>query len=407
LSLDFFLAAPKAWGLYCTMSEDLALGVAAPAPAAEAQIPLPGAPVSDRLEYIDGLRALAALWVLLHHARETSNPERLLKVPVLGWLIASTTYGQAAVMLFLVLSGFCLYFPYVKKNPTAPTFTIGYRKYLLRRATRIAPPCLWAALFCLPLATIPFFLVGRWREVGPVDFGAIASHVVFIHNLFPQYSAKIDYPMWSVGLEWQLYLLFPLLIWAFRKSNGLVVTGVALLVAAIIRGTYRHLPIGLGAFLHDGPFSYWEVFCAGMLAATFTVRRTFALPAWLLAGTAVLGVLGVRLGSGNGLLHDLEASVATVSVLLLAANGNGLVKRVLGYPPLVNVGIFSYSIYLVHAPLLHLAWLALRPLQLSADLTFVLLVVGSTPLIVAVSYMFHAFFERPFMRVKPAPVPTA
>jgi len=159
--------------------------------------------------------------------------------------------------------------------------------------------------------------------------------------------------------------------------------------------------VGLGAFLHDGPFSYLEVFSAGMLAAVLTVRRGRAAPRWLLGAIAIGGVLGVRLGSGNGLLHDLEASAATVSILLLAANGNGFVKRALSAPFLVSVGIFSYSIYLVHAPMLHLFWLALRPLHLSPDLTFVLLVVGCTPLIVGVSYGFHVLFERPFMRVKP------
>ena len=358
---------------------------------------------TERLEYIDGLRALAALWVVLHHARETSSPERLLKLPIIGPLLESTTFGQSAVMLFLVLSGFCLYYPYVKKSPAAPVFAMGYGTYLVRRATRIAPPCLWAVLFCLPLAVIPSFLVGRWKDVGPVGTGAIVSHLFFVHNLFPQFATKIDYPMWSVGLEWQLYLLFPLLIWAFRKGNGVVVTLAALLIAGTIRATYRHLPVGLGAFLHDGPFSYLEVFSAGMVAALLTVRRSRVAPNWLLGSLAVAGLLGVRLGSGNGLLHDLEASGATVCILLLAANSDGFVKRALSTPLLVSVGIFSYSIYLVHAPVLHLFWLALRPLQLSPDLTFVLLAIGCAPFILGASYGFHLLFERPFMRGKPAP----
>jgi peptidoglycan/LPS O-acetylase OafA/YrhL len=359
------------------------------------------APTVQRLDYIDGLRAIAALWVVLHHARETSSPEGLLQLPVLGPVLASVSFGQAAVMVFLVLSGFCLYFPLARKNHAAPELGLSYAAYLLRRAKRIAPPCLWAGLFCLPLATLPIFLIGRWgKEVSPVSFGTVLTHVLFVHNLFPQYANKIDYPMWSVGLEWQLYLLFPFLVWAFRKSNGLLVSGVALLIAAAIRSTYRHFPETIGAFLHDGPFSYLEVFAAGMIAASLTARGRRVAPNWVLGCALAGGLLLVRLGSGNGLLHDIETTVAAVSVLLLAANSK-MVHRVLSTPVLVKMGVFSYSIYLVHAPLLHLFWLALRPLQLSADLTFVLLAFGSLPLIVAVSYGFHCFFERPFMRIKP------
>jgi peptidoglycan/LPS O-acetylase OafA/YrhL len=382
------------------MNQDLTPGVTDALEGARATSLVP-APKTQRLDYIDGLRALAALWVVLHHARETANPERTLQLPIIGPILASISFGQAAVMLFLVLSGFCLYFPLARKNPTAPVLGLSYPKYLLRRAKRIAPPCLWAALFCLPLATLPFFLVGRWSDVGPVGFGAIATHLLFIHNLFPEYATKIDYPMWSVGLEWQLYLIFPFLVWAFRKSNGFLVTAAALVIAAIIRGTYRHLPTGLGAFLHDGPFSYLEVFAAGMVAAALTARGRRVAPDWLLGCVLAAGLLLVRFGSGNGLLHDLETTAAAVSVLLLAVHSK-VVNRVLSTPVLVKLGVFSYSIYLVHAPLLHLFWLALRPLALSPDVTFALLAFGSMPLILVVSYGFHCVFERPFMHVKPA-----
>ena len=133
--------------------------------------------VKHRLEYIDGIRALAALWVAAHHAIETSEPTHLMKLFVVGPVVTSLFMGQFPVMVFLMLSGFCLYYPYVKKNQR-PEFNTGYRAFLIRRATRIAPPYLWAGAFCLAMAAIPQIQVGRWKSVGPIDGRVILSHLL-------------------------------------------------------------------------------------------------------------------------------------------------------------------------------------------------------------------------------------
>jgi peptidoglycan/LPS O-acetylase OafA/YrhL len=173
-----------------------------------------------RLEYIDGLRATAALWVLFHHTIETCEPRVAMSMPVAGPVLSSLFFGQFPVMVFLMLSGFCLFYPCVKKNLPEPKLSVSYGSYLLRRGKRIAPPYLAALAFCVMMSFIPTLQVGRWKMVGPIDQWTILSHALFVHNLIPSHATKIDYPMWSIGLEWQLYLLFPLLIWAFRRSNG-------------------------------------------------------------------------------------------------------------------------------------------------------------------------------------------
>jgi len=351
-----------------------------------------------RLEYIDGLRAAAALWVLLHHAIETAEPSVALHTPVVGPLLASLFFGQFPVIMFLMLSGFCLFYPCVKKNVVDPKLNLPYGTYLLRRAKRIAPPYFAAGVFCIMMSFIPALQVGRWTIVSPIDSKVILSHALFVHNLIPSHATKIDYPMWSIGLEWQLYLLFPLLIWAFRRSNGPTVIAVTLIIAAIIRLAYRSLPTEPAALLHDGPFSYLEIFATGMLAASLTVQGRHLFPHWALALIAIGGLACVRLGSGNGLAHDIATSAAAFSVLLLAIDPNGGLARILSTGWLVRVGTFSYSLYLVHAPLLHLCWFVLRPLQLSPDLAFTALLL-CTPVVVGVAYVFHRLFERPFMRV--------
>jgi peptidoglycan/LPS O-acetylase OafA/YrhL len=351
-----------------------------------------------RLEYIDGLRATAALWVLLHHTIETSEPRVAMGLPVVGPVLSSLFFGQFPVMVFLMLSGFCLFYPCVKKNLAEPHLNLSYRAYLLRRAKRIVPPYFAAIAVCVPMAFIPALQVGRWQMVGPIDIKVILSHLLLVHNLIPTHAAKIDYPMWSIGLEWQLYLLFPLLIWAFRRSNGPALIAVTLVVAALIHATYRMLPTEAGAVLRDGPFAYLEIFAAGMLAASLTVQGRKVLPVWALGCIAIGGLALVRLGSGNGLVHDLATSAAAFCILLLAIDANGAVSRFLSATWLVRIGIFSYSLYLVHAPFVHLFWFALRPLQLSPDVTFAILIL-CTPLVIGLAYGFHRLFERPFMRI--------
>jgi peptidoglycan/LPS O-acetylase OafA/YrhL len=359
------------------------------APSIERSKAMPGA--APRQEYIDGLRALAALWVVAHHTIETSEPKALMTVPLLGPIVASLFFGQFPVMIFLMLSGFCLYYPYVKRN-REPGFELDVPVYLMRRFRRIAPPYYAAGAFCLVLAAIPALQIGRWETVGTMSSSVILTHFLFLHNLIPSHATKIDYPMWSIGLEFQLYLVFPFLLWTFRRTKPAYVLTATLVVAAVIRGTYLRMNPALGAVLHDGPFSYLEIFALGMLAAAFTVDRRDIAPRWVLGLAALAGFGLVRLGSGNGLAHDLETSVAAFSVLMLARDPESAVARTLSTPWLARIGLFSYSVYLVHAPLLHLSWFALRPFGLSPDLTFAVLILGCMPLWIFVSYGFHVAF---------------
>jgi peptidoglycan/LPS O-acetylase OafA/YrhL len=112
-------------------------------------------------------------------------------------------------------------------------------------------------------------------------------------------------------------------------------------------------------------------------------------------------VVLVRLSNFAGLVHDLGAIATAFAALMLALDEKSFVSRVLRNKRLVAVGGFSYSLYLMHAPCLHLVWLGLRMLRLSAEATFVLLVLIGGILSLAVSYAFHRTFELPFMNQRP------
>jgi peptidoglycan/LPS O-acetylase OafA/YrhL len=127
--------------------------------------------------------------------------------------------------------------------------------------------------------------------------------------------------------------------------------------------------------------------------------RAFALASWLLVGALVWLGWGLHITAPRGAVLDTLVGVATALLLVSAArHPDGLTRRVLSIPLLARIGTFSYSIYLLHAPLLQLIWLyVLHPLGLSPRLTFALLVGLGGPAIVMASYVFFIFLERPFM----------
>jgi peptidoglycan/LPS O-acetylase OafA/YrhL len=358
-----------------------------------------------RLHYIDGLRAFAALWVILFHGWQ---PDTLLaRTPILGLILRFLTQGQLPVLIFLVLSGFCLYYPLVLKNPIQPQMAISYGAFIIRRARRILPPFYTAMAVCL-LAVAVLPRMNRagthegWGDALPVTGRSVLTHLLLIHNLSSLDWKKIDYPAWTIGLEWQLYLLFPLFVWLFRFGSPALPVALAAAVTLATRVASRILHGSLGFALDWGPLNYCLVFVAGMAAAQYTVRGISPrVPRWSLGLVALLsfGFVFYRGLHGSGLETGafLFVPVGMVCLLLLAAEPKSFIHRVFSASWLVTVGVFSYSIYLLHAPILHffLAWPLLN--TLSPDARFAVVCFVVTPAIVALSYLFFLVFERPFI----------
>ena len=358
-----------------------------------------------RLHYVDGLRAFAALWVILFHGWQAGNP--LATVPVVGFFFRFITQGQLPVLIFLVLSGFCLYYPLVLKNPDAPVLKTGYGAFVLRRARRILPPFYAALVLCL-LGIAAWPLLGRaapgdlWHLALPATPWAVLTHVLMIHNLFPDAWQRIDYPAWTIGLEWQLYLFFPLLVRLFRTRGPAFTLTLAFLITLAVRVLTRKLAGPVGFALDWSPLNYGLIFASGMYAARVTVcGLPPRVPRWALSATALLsfgfvfgrGLSGTGLETGAFLLIPL----GTVCLLLLAADPRSLVHRFFGTPWLVTTGVFSYSIYLLHAPLLHVFLTLLAPAPLSPFWRYAVVCFAITPAIVGLSYLFFLVCERPFI----------
>ena len=173
-----------------------------------------------RLEYLDGLRAIASLYVVLFHAGLGFSPEKIS-----GWgrnVQRCLSFGHDAVAVFIVLSGYCLMLPVARAEGR---LTRGAASYFARRAWRILPPY-FAALFgtllllvLCPILETPAKTI--WDDTLPAfGLGPIASHLLLIHNLFPAWVHTINGPLWSVATEWQIYFFFPFFLLPIWQRFG-------------------------------------------------------------------------------------------------------------------------------------------------------------------------------------------
>lgn len=183
-------------------------------------------PPRVRLDYLDGLRGLAALYVVMHHAYYGLTAEAALPSSV-----AHLTYwlylGRSAVDIFIVLSGYCLMLPVIRTGQLKG----GFGEFMRRRARRILPPYYAAlALSLLAIVLLPSLHDlshpnALWNTTLPAFTpGVILSHLALIHNFNPGWHSKIDYPMWSVATEWQIYFFFPLVLLPIWRRWGSAAT---------------------------------------------------------------------------------------------------------------------------------------------------------------------------------------
>ena len=358
------------------------------------------------LKHVEGMRALAALVVFTNHSyAQTWNPmARKFPEGALAPLSTFLVLGHLSVTVFIVISGFCLALPVVSSGGEIRG---GARGFFKRRAKRILPPYYGAVALCLILiATVIGESTGTlWDIPILVTPFAIFAHAVLIQDLFA--TSAINYVFWSIAVEWQIYFLFPLLVGAWNRFGPRVVVPVALALGYAVRFGFEETRV---ARAHP---HYLGMFVLGMLAAYVASSQDASYArlrkhvGWkvLLAGAlvATAGLIahyGVDLATKRFHVLDLPVGLVAMSLLVLASRSeDSPLTRAFSWRPLVWIGTFSYSLYLVHAPLLQIIWqYVLNPLGFSPNAMFVTLMTAGFVAIVAASYLFFRIFEAPFMR---------
>jgi peptidoglycan/LPS O-acetylase OafA/YrhL len=356
----------------------------------------PGVSQVNRLAGVDGLRAIAALWVVLFHIQAFSEA-RFPWVPGLDLFLRS---GSTGVSLFLVLSGFCLYLPFA--GGRAHRFKVG--QFFWRRCRRLMPAYLVSLLGSLALAVGAASLLGT----PPLSFGEAAwqlvTHATLIHTLFPSTFYTLNGAYWSLGLEWQLYLGLPLLVIGVRRFGLARTLSVVIAINVVYRlglalAIRSHSlpddPLLNGSVLPNQLPGRWAEFALGMLAAELHVSgRLSIIRARWFALAILLLVPASLLIAGWDLSHLLYGG-AFFSLLALVLKDDNVITRVTSWKPLVAVGTMSYSLYLVHQPIVQGLAHVIRTAapSLSGMAVFGIL-LALTPLILLLAWVLFTTVEK-------------
>jgi peptidoglycan/LPS O-acetylase OafA/YrhL len=212
---------------------------------------------------------------------------------------------------------------------------------------------------------------------------------------------ELNHPLWSVAVEWKIYFLFPLLLIAWERFGGALTALVAVCVSLLAFGLLT------GRDLQGLTPHYVGLFTLGMLAAAIAHEPASLRVPWRAVGLGLsaLAALLIELNCGQHLSWERCAVLDTIvgastacALVVMASSPGGFLRRALSAKPLVLVGTFSYSLYLIHAPLQHVLWqYAVRPLGLPSWATFALLAGVGTPVLVGISWVFYRLCEKPFI----------
>nr|WP_264187420.1 acyltransferase family protein [Ruegeria atlantica] len=330
---------------------------------------------------IDGLRAVAVVPVVLHHASFAAVPG-----------------GFVGVDIFFVISGFLITKILTREIRDGQFSLLSFYE---RRARRILPALFMVLVACLAVG---------WFLLLPSQYGALAKStaatLLFVSNVW-FWDAAGDYfgrgvelaPLlhtWSLAVEEQFYLGFPILLWVMAKQSRRFWVGVIALISLMSLGlsiwATTAAPI---ANFYLTPMRMWELGLGALLAiGAFPVLR-HPLAA------EVIGVIGLALIAGSIVLISedtpfpglmaMPPCAGAAFLIWSGMHGTPVAGRLLALRPFVWIGLISYSLYLWHWPVL----VAARVQNGSADLpviTALACVLLSILLAAASLYL----IERPF-----------
>jgi peptidoglycan/LPS O-acetylase OafA/YrhL len=342
----------------------------------------------DRLAFLDSLRGIAAIWVVFYHVIYMPAPN--LEAP--EWARPWASIGGVGVTLFFLVSAFslCYTMPFHAKAPQP------LRSFYVRRLLRIAP------LLYVMLAVTLVRDVVVWRAThSPAD---IAENLLFVFNLVPGKQTGIVWASWTIGVEMLFYLMFPVFyIW----SRGIVRATIFFLGAVALSLAFKRLldyySAGTSDFFQLSVIRHLPVFASGIVAFQFYERfalgknivKSLALFAVSL-GLFVAAAMMLNLLFGDPYYFQIPWFVATLLGLAFFPF-SFLVNRLTGF-----LGKLSYSLYLIHPPLV----VALIPLyrrlygwDMPLSAKYLMVVTLTFGLLILLAYPAYRYVEQPGIRL--------
>lgn len=358
------------------------------------------------LPFLDGVRGISILSVFLFHALGVSFgyselPWRgLFRDFNASWSFLAVyplAYGFAGVASFFYLSGFCIHLSYRRGQRH------GWISFFNRRFFRIIPAYLAALLFLL--------YVWPWINKQDSDWKRwqLVTHALCVHNFNAETCFAVNPSFWSIAVEVQLYLIYPVLI-LIAGRYGWRAAILSTAAAEVTIRAFESFSAFSGSQLPHGvlfsPFGYWlswtlgaysaECFYCGRESELSRVRLdvmtvvAFLLP--LFRPTAPFAFLAFSLATGVWINQMILGRVWTRPPYVLK----------IFWQHLCQLGIISYSFYLIHQPLVFLTkGIVLRvvPSMVDVPLMLLLICLGWYPIVYLASFVSFRLLEQPFIKV--------
>jgi peptidoglycan/LPS O-acetylase OafA/YrhL len=359
------------------------------------------------VEFLDQLRGVAILAVLLFHTLGMVFGYDVL--PWRGWFRDFSTagsflyflplsIGNIGVPIFFVVSGFCIHLSFQSQGQR-------WGSFIIRRIFRIYP----AYLVALCFFTLLYMQYFRLDFSSQLMWTQLITHLVFVHNFLNGTIGGVNGSFWSIAVEAQLYLLYPALLYLVGKLGW---RRTMLLLAAIeilIRSAYGLMET-LGASdtiagniawkFSISPLGYWFSWSLGAAIADSYLKNQAPTPPrisprwWILL--AIISYFVRPLDTFRFLLF----AVATAAMIRQLLSGAAPKMRVpaAAMNALQKIGWWSYSIYLIHQPLLQvysyvINW-AVPPEDRSVPMAWLLNLTSWVPIILF-SILFYQLIELP------------
>lgn len=373
--------------------------------------------MSDNRVYfpnLNSIRFFAALAVIIHHIELTKywfHQPNIYTTSFVGGV-----FGQLGIILFFVLSGFLITFLLLEEQKR--TDSISIKKFYIRRILRIWP--LYYLIVILGLFVLP--------KLHFFDVPDISSHVhehffsktLMFLSFFPDLAYAIYEPVpyaeqsWSVGVEEQFYLIWPLLIALVirRKKTLSMLIGVIVFYASVKIASTIAYDMHPENKVFEEIYYFWNNFSIDCMAIggigayllfykkekvlNVLFNRYLQIALYILL--AVVTVKGLAIPMFN---YEFYALIFVVLILNLAANKKSVLN--LEFKPLNYLGKISYGLYMYHNIILvmvlkfvlYYSGVALN--SLTGNLIYYGLAISATILVASLSYR---FIERPFIRAK-------
>lgn len=346
-------------------------------------------PAQEFVPQIDGLRFVAIVSVVLYHMQGFADVRLAPSGAATNWLQALLAQGHYGVPLFFALSGYILGRPFLGER------TVSLKSYFLRRLTRLEPPY----FVCLLL----IFALKLWST--DISFAALSLHLLaslaYLHGLIYGTASEINGVAWSLEVEWQFYLLAPLLFALVARSRAW--QRHASLWLAMLIGGFAH-----AVDYHDAPriglslLHYFGFFAAGAWIAVLDSEGSapYGAKRYDLLGLLAWAAILYCLLTGGVALVPLPA--LTALVLLCGLRGT-VMRRFFGWWPVYCIGAMCYSVYLYHFFVISLLGKIVvasvgTPIPPPQQLLMLPFALAAVLLACAIPYL---LIERPFMVWRP------